>query len=221
MNITLSGGDDLGKFLGGLPTKMVKVAKDILNSNALFLQTHIRQDMFANGTRGGSGLQDGMLNSRSEQLKRAILTIPATIGETIKGGLTFGTSYAKVHIGPRGQSMTITPKRSKFLAIPLPAAQGNHGEALDPPRSTRWGNTIVKKNDQGNLIIYGFQGGETKVAGKTGAAARGKKLVPLFLLRKSVTVKTRIHPEDLLDWVRPRIENDFREKEKEWLPQSA
>ena len=214
MNIELKSTVDLTKYFDSLKTKMVKVAKDIFNKNALFLQTHIRQDMFANGTRGGSGLQDGMLNSRSEQLKRAILTIPATIGETIKGGLTFGTVYAKVHIGPRGKSMTITPKRSKFLAIPLPAAQGNHGEALDPPRSPRWGDTFIEKNTKGNLIIYGFN-----KKGKTEQAR--DVIIPLFLLVRSVTVKTRIHPEDLLDWVRPKIENDFREKGKEWLPQSA
>jgi hypothetical protein len=131
----------------------------------------------------------------------------------MRTGLYFGTPYAKVHIGPPGQSMTITSNRpGGWLAIPLPAAQGAHGQAKGGPRDTAlWGNTFILRSNKGNPIIFGYKGGQTAAAGKA------RKLEALFVLKKSVTVKTRIHPTDLLQWIEPKLISDVKEAEKTWL----
>ncbi len=37
-------------------------------------------------------------------------------------------------------------------------------------------------------------------------------IIPLFVLKKQVKVKARIHPEDLIAWIGPKMIADFKEK---------
>jgi len=79
--------------------------------------------------------------------------------------------YAEIH----ETGGVITPKHAKYLTIPLkaaltPAGVPKRGSARD------WQNTCVGKSKAGDLII--FQ--------KTGA--KGSRLIPLYGLKKSVTI---------------------------------
>lgn len=83
---------------------------------------------------------------------------------------------AAVYAGVQEFGATITPKRAKVLAIPLPAALTPAGvprfsptEAAEFYDATWWGTSKA-----GNAILFG---------------RKGDQLVPLFVGKKSVTVK--------------------------------
>lgn len=70
---------------------------------------------------------------------------------------------------------TITAK-SGYLTIPLPDALDSKGLPLK--RSPRdWKNTFTKRSKKGNIVIFG---------------RKGRKIVPLYVLTKSVHVPARL-----------------------------
>ena len=189
---------ELFKIQGKLLAETVK----IFNTNSTLLATHLKQNYLKGGTTSSR------LKVRSTRLSASVKPLKA---KKIKGGLIagirVGTVYAGVHIGKKGHVTTIRPKRGKFLAIPLDAAKTDKaGVARGGPRDEHlWGETFVRRSKAGNLIIFGKQKyGRGKKAGQT----RGK-LVPLFVLKKSVKVKTRVDAKELLKWLVPKIIRDM------------
>lgn len=67
-----------------------------------------------------------------------------------------------------------------------------------------WGSTFIAKG-----VIFGYKGAAT-VAGKA------REIVPLFVLKKSVTVRRRIFPSQLFVKIRPAIEKDIKEALPRW-----
>ncbi len=78
---------------------------------------------------------------------------------------------------------TITPKNAKFLTVPLPAALDGNGVPLKK-RARDWPNTFVAKSKAGNLIIF---------------QRRGAEIVPLYVLKTSVTIPPRLGMQTTLD----------------------
>lgn len=140
---------------------------------------------------------------RSGSLSRSVgALIPHIEGSKITGGIRVGTRYAGVHIGPRGSTVTITPKKAKYLAIPLQVAQTAAGVARGGPRSGIWGKTFIAKSKAGNLIIFGRSDGTKK--------GTGTSPIPLFVLKSKVVIPRRVDPDvDLLKWVKPQFEKDL------------
>ncbi|MCJ7663030.1 MAG: hypothetical protein MUO24_02180 [Desulfobacterales bacterium] len=198
--MAIEGLPELNALLKSMPEKVLKNVEKILNINARVLQRYIRTEKMTGGTT------ESRLRARSGHLRASVIPIKAERkGDTIESGVSIGKVYARTHIGPVGQKTTITPKKGKFLTIPLPAALKPSGDLKGPARSDIWGETFIAKSKKGNLIIFG-KGRIMK--GKRAGELRGQ-VVPLFLLVKSVTVKARIHPSELLDWIKPKVIEDF------------
>jgi hypothetical protein len=180
--------------------KLLTETKKIFTINSQLLVGHIRKRHMTGGTT------DTRLRNRSGHLSKSTKSEPVThaIG-IIKGGVSFGTIYAGVHIGPKGRVTTIRPKKAKMLTIPLPAAQTKAGVTRGSARSGRWGETFIAKSKKGNLILFG------KKVMQRGARAgqTAGNIVPLFLLKKQVKVKTRIHPESILTYTKKKIIMDY------------
>lgn len=70
----------------------------------------------------------------------------------------------------------IRAKRSKYLTIPLPSALDSRGVPLKP-RARDWANTFIKKSKRGNLLIF---------------QKRGREIIPLYVLKKSVRIPARL-----------------------------
>ena len=81
--------------------------------------------------------------------------------------------YARIH----EYGGTVRPKRSKYLAIPLAAAKTAGGDSRGGPRS--FTNTFFARSKAGNLILFQNQGSK-------------KKPLPLFVMKKQVTLKPRL-----------------------------
>lgn len=159
------------------------------------------------------------LRRRSGHLARSLQAQPVeTKGTGVEGRITVGTVYSRVHIGPKGQ-VTKIPKHSggKWLTIPIPwspimrkdgTVKATAAELKTGAAGLPFTKTIVKKSKKGNLIIWGVQ--QTTKGSNIGKESGG--LVPLFLLRKQVKVKSRVHPEIFLPWIEKRIVADLKKE---------
>jgi len=188
--------DGIGKIIPNI----FKQAERIITRQAREMQRYIRTEHLTGGTTSTR------LRVRTGKLRASCIPIKTEIKEgSVEGGISFGTVYGRVHIGPKGQVTTITPKKGKYLTIPLPAAMTGAGVARGSARQGPWGETFVAKSKAGNLIIFGKRKITT---GKKAGELRGQA-TPLFLLLKSVKIKARIHPEDIKAWIRPKLIQDF------------
>lgn len=194
--MTIEGGDKVLGNLSRISAALIKQVQVLITKESRYMQSYVRTEHLTGGT------SDTRLRVRSGRLRGSCIPIPTAVkGDSVEGGISFGTVYGRVHVGPRGQSTTIRPKTAKALAIPLKAALTASGVAKGSPRGGPWGETFIKKG-----IIFG----KSKVMKGTKAGGLRSQIVPLFVLKQSVTIKARVHPEDIIDRVGPRIVEDFR-----------
>lgn len=139
-----------------------------------FLDTVAEALAKRHGTPWPNGTTAQTLSKRSGRLI-------ASIQESVKiTGTSFGdlqgyigaASPAAVH----EYGATIKPKTAKFLTVPLPAALDSRGLPLKK-RARDWDNTFVAKSRKGNLLIF---------------QRRGTQVVPLYVLKSSVTIPPRL-----------------------------
>ena len=208
--VAIKGLVKLKKELFKIQGKLLTETKKVFNKNSDLLQTRMRQNYLQGGTTGSR------LKKRSGRLAASVKPINARV---IKGGLIagikLGTTYAGVHIGKRGTKTTIRSKSGGYLKIPLPAVQTGAGVSqpseayhVTDTYFTTSGvveNAFPKMSKKGNLILFGYK----KYQKGAKAGQTHGKLIPLFVLKKSVTIPTRVDPLDLLRWVKPKIIRDM------------
>jgi len=169
-----------------------------------FTASYLRNERFTGGTT------DSKLAVRTGRLRASVRPDNIKVEpDSVEAGVSFGTIYARVHVGPRGQVTTIRPKRAKMLAIPLAAAMTAAGVSKGTPRRGPWGETFIRalKNPggKGQAIIFGKQ----EITKGPRAGKLRAKIVPLFILMRSVEIKARIHPEEILDYMEPRMRKEL------------
>lgn len=169
----------LGKSIESSPQRLSKALRDHLH---LFLTEVARAMAERHGSPYPGGTSARTLSVRSGFARQEILNSVAVTGDqlaTIQGVIGGGKAfYLKTH----EYGATITPKKSKYLTIPLPAALNANG--TPKKKSARdWNNTFVATSKAGNLIIF---------------QRVGSKIVPLYVLKKSVTIKPRLGMREAL-----------------------
>jgi hypothetical protein len=119
-----------------------------------------------------------------------------------------GWKWGLVHVGSPGTT-TITAKKG-MLAIPTDFAQKGGGRGQPGPKSYK--GTVVFAN-----IIWGKAGwgGAGTGGGLRQRRAAGEKfkkhdLIPLFILKKSIVVRRRIIPQDLIAWIKPQFQAELK-----------
>jgi len=114
------------------------------------------------------------LSKRSGQMLQSIIGSVEVRGQTFTTiqGFIGGSRIARV----QEFGATITPKRAKYLTVPLPAALNENGTPKKQ-KARDWKNTFVAKSKAGNLIIF---------------QKRGSGIVPLYVLKNSVTIPPRL-----------------------------
>lgn len=155
--------DGLSARLGGLnPKNQGKAVYKGFVRGCLIVESKLKENV------SGS-----ILNVRSGQLRASmgsIITIEKDgLQGTIGSGVRQGGRVAYANLQERGG--TIRPKTAQWLTIPLPAAMTASGVARG--RARDFDNTFIKKSKAGNLIIF---------------QSKGKSIVPLFILKKSVEI---------------------------------
>ncbi len=121
---------------------------------------------------GGSGA--ALFRRSGSGLGSIARSVKVTSGKDL--GTIVGRIGASFPMSVHEKGATIRPKRAQYLAIPLPAALDNRGvPKRKGPRD--WQDTFVARSRQGNLLIF---------------QKRGTGIVPLYLLRKEVTIPPRL-----------------------------
>ena len=130
------------------------------------------------------------VRTQSGKLKSSIITTKAVRGpnSTVVATFTISSKYAKVHIGKHGAVTRISARRNN-LAIPTKFARSPSGVPLGSgPRDPRFNMKFTAITRKGSKVMFGTKSG-------------GKKILPLFTLRQSVIVPTRV--DITQDIVRP------------------
>jgi hypothetical protein len=191
-----------GRLQSRLPIKIIELMKKILWAEARVLASQVQRRHMTGGTT------PSRLRVRSGQLRASVKPVPVTQTEsTVESGISFGTKYARTHVGPRGQVTTIKPVRRKWLTIPLKAAMTPAGVARGAAQSGMWGETFFRRTADGKLILFGKR---VVQRGASAGMARGS-VVPLFLLVKKVKIPARVHPEQVIGYAKPRIIKELRQ----------
>jgi len=125
------------------------------------------------------------LKRRTGHLAQSVRWSFAVQGDKVKGDL-WALAYGWVHeYGP----MVIRPRTARYLAIPLPAALTPAGVLRKPPRA--WTNTFVR--------FGGFSGSGTIFQ------QRRNMVVPLFRLKRQVTIPQRRWAKPAVDQTLPQL----------------
>ena len=194
------------KELDNSQKKIVQNLREIVTKYLKVGETLLKSKM-SDSYSGGARTAPGSVAHISGKLIKSVRIIPPQVTITeVKGGIAIGdttTPYAKVLIGsPRGKATTITPKNAKALAIPTKFARTAKGvprgpAAIDGVPNPIWGITFIA-----NSMIFGYQRGTKRQYARP---------VPLFILKKSVVVKTKIDPKvDVINIIVPQIRTEVR-----------
>lgn len=95
----------------------------------------------------------------------------------------------------------IRAKNARYLTIPLPAALDSRGVPLRVS-AREWDNTFIQMSRNGNLIIF---------------QNRGREIVPLYVLKRSVRVPPRLGMRQTLIDNRPEFRRQLTARVKEFL----
>lgn len=148
----------------------------------VFLDQVVQAIATRNGAPWPGGTTATSLSRRSGALMDSIIKsvrVEGTTFDAISGRIGSDLKYARI----QELGGTITPKRAKFLTIPLPAALDSSGCPLKS-KARDWPNTFCARSKAGNLLIF---------------QRRGKMIVPLYVLRTSVTIPPRLNMRTTLD----------------------
>lgn len=128
---------------------------------------------------GGTTAQT--LSKRSGKMLESIVESVEVQGQTFS--TIRGTIGGSMIAGVQEFGATIRPKSAKYLTVPLPAALNSDG--TPKKKSAReWANTFVARSKAGNLIIF---------------QKRGTQIIPLYVLKTSVTIPPRLGMRTTLD----------------------
>jgi hypothetical protein len=182
-----SNAANVAEALGAKPTKIGKRVLEGLRDVGITLQNYLQKDL----------LSGQLLGVRTGQGRRSIfwrVEGDDTNGEmsVVVGADLTVAKYMRI----QNDGGTITAK-GKLLTIPLPAALTGNGVAR-----------FTAANLRENPTAYGYIGSFVRngiIFGKLD----GKEIVPLFVLRQSVTIQGvgylgRAYT-DKIDWVRDRL----------------
>jgi hypothetical protein len=128
-------------------------------------------------------------------------------GNKIIGGIAIGQSsvpYTKVHVNrPRGKETIIRPVNKTFLTVPTDYAKTAAGRPRGPAYkggkpNPIWGITFIAGG-----MIFGY---------KRGTKRKYANPVPLFILKRSVKIQSRVDPrEDFIKVILPGMMKEIRQ----------
>jgi len=126
------------------------------------------------GGTSPAGRFPGTLSKRSGKLASQFVDSNIRVQDTADGPVVSFTLSGIAAVHERGA--TIRAKNAQYLTIPLPAALNKNGTPKRPTARS-WPNTFVQRSKKGNLLIF---------------QKKGKDIIPLYVLKKSVVIPKRL-----------------------------
>ena len=127
------------------------------------------------GNSWPSGTTSMSLSRRSGEAVRSIKKSVRVTGNSLNSmkGTIGGVHYLKTH----EYGATIRPRKAKYLTIPIPEFALNPNGTPKKKSAREWKNTFVARSKKGNLLIF---------------QKRGRKVVPLYVLKTQVRIPPRL-----------------------------
>jgi len=158
------------RLITKLQEAMPSILARAVGQESRLMSIRVKQSHFSGPTSSKS------VSRKTSKLFRSVIPIePSISGDSARGGISMGGGviYSSVHIGPVGQRTLITPKKGSALAIPL-----NHrAEFLQRRVASLYDIKSLKR--RGDLL----------------GTQRAGVFTPYFLLKRSVSIPSRVHPE--------------------------
>lgn len=162
------GFHDLARKVSNVPTAVSQPFRSLLLEH---LQSVARKVAARNS---GNATTDSAVRKRSgslvSTLEEGIRVDGGSIGNLV--ARFTGVDYLMIH----EEGGVIRARKSQYLTIPLDAALNSDGTPRFPT-AREWANTFVGRSKKGNLLIF---------------QRRGRAIIPLYALRKEVTIKPRL-----------------------------
>ena len=185
--------DKLDRKITLLPAKIKSANKRAMKRSVKAVASHIvknklRGNPLHSRTAGAAGMAGNIsYNATRPEAVRVI-------NDEVIGEVKNSTPYANIH----EHGGTITPKRAKYLTIPLSGNLTERGVMRVPPKSVV--NAFFATSKKGNLIMFG----ESPLA--------GGEIVPMFVLKDKVVIPARPYMEPAAQEKRSEIINFFSEE---------
>lgn len=115
-------------------------------------------------------------DSLSRRSGAAVASINKSVKVKASSDEVLGSIGGIFYLNAHEDGAIIRPVHAQYLTVPLPAAL----DARGMPKKLRardWKNTFIKKSKAGNLIIF---------------QKKGKEIIPLYVLKKSVRIPARL-----------------------------
>ncbi len=169
---------ELGQNIEKLPRELEKVLKEYLQAvRKGLIKRHSKP--FRNPTNAPATGEKNLLKRRGGIKDIRVFTSRGGKNlDAVAGGM-----IVPVPISVHERGATIRAKRAQFLTIPLPAALDARGIPRRP-NARAWENTFVQRSKRGNLLIF---------------QRRAGGIVPLYLLKRSVTLPPRLQAQESLE----------------------
>lgn len=139
-----------------------------------FLQKSMNDLSMKHSTPWPGGTTSSTLSKRSGGFARALKDASSVTGSKlsdVRGQIAIPKEMVIHETGG-----TVSAKKAKYLTIPLKAALNANGTPIKQ-KARDWPNTFVAESKKGNLLIF---------------QRRGKEVVPLYVLKKSVHIPPRL-----------------------------
>ena len=181
VSVRMSNFDVLFKLFDKITEQLMKS----VGRESQWLAKHI-QTQYLSGGSGALKAVSGELRRRTFALA-PIKTPDGVMGRVVIGS---GLDYTHVHVGPMGKTTVIKPKTAKSLAIPLSSALTSAGGLF---------SIFSKGKSLWSLHPKLFRGSkEHNLRPDMLYYKRGKnEITPMFVLRRSVTLRTKVWPEQI------------------------
>lgn len=159
-----------------------------LNKQSISLRNYINTRHLTGGTSSDRlGSPSGRLRASGKIIEAAQrgkdIVAGVSYGGTTKGGKP--VKYAHIHIGKVGQETTIKAKSGGALTIPIMAGRTPAGKESAKAKRLKDARklTFIPRHGKAPLLVN----------------TTNKLFEPMYVLKKSVTIRARVHPEVILN----------------------
>lgn len=185
----------IGSYFTKVRSNVLVALQKEMTAQSRAMHTFVTMQYLRGGTTASR------LRMRSGNLIKTTIPMKTKIvGSMLEGGIQFGAEYAPVHVGEEGHITRIPKGGAKgMLAIPIGAMVNKSGVSRMVGGGIRQQYPFLTliKSKKGNLIL---------------ADVRKKgKIIPYFVLKSRVMVKTRVFPKTIIQRFAPEVKRGFEE----------
>ena len=173
---------DTVRYLRQLPISINKKIIEGVNEAGKRLTRYVKSKYLRTQGENSLGRDSGELFRSTRPIVAKKINDNIVTGGTEIGASSVANIYVRTHVSSRPKTTIIYPRTAKMLAIPLPPARIG-GRRIKP-------RELPNSFFRGNVLVSSFLGDE---------------FVPFFVMKRFVSIKSRVHTKKIANEFRPVI----------------